>query len=62
MFHMGGDEVNFNCWRSADEIKTWLASRGMTGTKEELLDMWKSFQEQAAAKVGRFVKLLEITA
>jgi len=51
MFHMGGDEVNFNCWRSADEIKTWLASRGMTGTKEELLDMWKSFQEQAAAKV-----------
>lgn len=51
MFHMGGDEVNLNCWNSTKEIKSELTRQGKTGTEEELLELWKSFQEQAAEKV-----------
>merc|ERR1712156_824917 len=51
MFHMGGDEVNLNCWNTTKEIQDELRQRGETGTKEELLALWKSFQEQAAQKV-----------
>jgi len=51
MFHMGGDEVNLNCWNSTAEIRAHLSRQGQQGTKEELLDLWKDFQEQAAEKV-----------
>jgi len=51
MFHMGGDEVNLNCWNSSAEIRSHLSSKGHQGTKEELLGIWKDFQDQAAEKV-----------
>jgi len=51
MFHMGGDEVNLNCWNSTKEIKEAMLAQGRSGSEEELLDLWKSFQEQAAEKV-----------
>jgi len=51
MFHMGGDEVNLNCWNSTEEIKVALRQQGKTGTEDELLDLWKNFQDQAAEKV-----------
>ena len=35
MFHMGGDEVNLNCWNTTKEIRDELRQRGETGTKEE---------------------------
>ena len=57
MFHMGGDEVNLNCWNTTKEIRDELRQRGETGTKEELLALWKSFQEQAAQKVD-FLSLI----
>merc|ERR1719376_890257 len=51
MFHMGGDEVNLNCWNSSQEVHDVLEREGKLGTEEELLDLWKNFQEQAAEKV-----------
>jgi len=51
MFHMGGDEVNLNCWNSTEEIQEVLQKQGKTGTEEDLLELWKSFQERAAEKV-----------
>ena len=57
MFHMGGDEVNLNCWNTTKEIRDELRQRGETGTKEELLALWKSFQEKAAQKVD-FLSLI----
>jgi len=51
MFHMGGDEVNLNCWNSTEEIQEALQRQGKTGTEEELLELWKNFQDQAAEKV-----------
>jgi len=51
MFHMGGDEVNLNCWNTTTEIREYLEGRGETGTEAELLALWKSFQLQAAEQV-----------
>lgn len=51
MFHMGGDEVNINCWNTTKEIKEHLRSKGQTGTEEDFLDLWKDFQNEAASKV-----------
>ena len=51
MFHMGGDEVNLNCWNTTEEIKEFLRREGKTGTEEELLGLWRTFQDKAATKV-----------
>lgn len=51
MFHMGGDEVNLNCWNSTKEISAALRKQGKDGSKEDLLDMWKNFQDKAAQRV-----------
>ena len=51
MFHMGGDEVNLNCWNTSAEIRDYLEERGETGTEAELLELWNMFQTQAADKV-----------
>jgi hexosaminidase len=44
MFHMGGDEVNLNCWNASQEIKDYLAANGQTGTEDELVQLWNLFQ------------------
>ena len=51
MFHMGGDEVNMNCWNTTTEIKEYLRKQGKSGTEEDLLDIWEMFQSKAAEKV-----------
>jgi len=51
MFHMGGDEVNMNCWNTTTEIKEYLRKQGKSGTEEDLLAIWEMFQSKAAEKV-----------
>ena len=51
MFHMGGDEVNLNCWNTTEEVRQHLEARGQTGTETELLALWEDFQNKAAQKV-----------
>eukprot|EP00088_Acartia_fossae_P031560 TRINITY_DN3242_c0_g1_i11.p1 TRINITY_DN3242_c0_g1~~TRINITY_DN3242_c0_g1_i11.p1 ORF type:complete len:644 (-),score=150.03 TRINITY_DN3242_c0_g1_i11:691-2586(-) len=50
-FHMGGDEVNLNCWNTSAEIRAYLNENGQTGTEEELLKLWNDFQFRAAEEV-----------
>ena len=51
MFHMGGDEVNLNCWNTTQEIKEYLKKEGKEGNEEDLLGLWETFQNKAADKV-----------
>jgi hypothetical protein len=44
MFHMGGDEVNLNCWNASQEIRDYLVANGQTGTEDELVQIWNLFQ------------------
>ena len=36
-----------DCWNSTQEIKDWLAKEKKTGSEEDFLDMWRSFQVRA---------------
>jgi hypothetical protein len=40
-------QVNMNCWNSTQEIKDWLAKEKKTGTEEDFLDLWRTFQQRA---------------
>lgn len=42
VFHMGGDEVFFQCWNSQRAIREWLQSRGT----HDLMELWGHFQEK----------------
>lgn len=47
VFHMGGDEVNFNCYNSSQEIREFLDRENKVGTHADILDLWRSFQTRA---------------
>lgn len=55
MFHMGGDEVNENCWNSTESIQNFMMQNRWGLSKESYLKLWNYFQEKAqnkAYKVG----------
>ena len=39
MFHIGGDEVQYQCWESSPKIVAYLAKRNMTG-----LQLYQEFE------------------
>lgn len=47
VFHMGGDEVNMNCYNTSKEIRDHFASENKIGTEEDILDLWRTFQRKA---------------
>lgn len=51
IFHMGGDEVSFECWRSSPEIVNWMTEQGMGQNDSDYLQLWDMFQERAYVKV-----------
>ena len=55
MFHMGGDEVNFNCWFREKSIRDWMISNGYevnpAVSPEGYLNLWGHFQERALKKL-----------
>jgi len=52
LFHMGGDEVNFNCWNTTQEIVDWMVTKRRRRTKRDFLDLWNSFQVKAYDKLA----------
>lgn len=51
IFHMGGDEVNFNCWNSTSSIVEWMSKKGWGRTEADFIRLWDYFQNQALEKV-----------
>ena len=47
IFHMGGDEININCWNSSAPIKEWIEARGWDTSAETYFQLWKYFQDRA---------------
>lgn len=47
IFHMGGDEININCWNSSESIGNWMESQGWTRDKKNFFKLWKHFQDRA---------------
>ncbi|XP_018331702.1 chitooligosaccharidolytic beta-N-acetylglucosaminidase [Agrilus planipennis] len=53
IFHMGGDEISFSCWRSEEKILNWLNARGWNSSSEEenFTKLWNLFQTKAIAQL-----------
>jgi len=50
--HMGGDEVNFNCWNSSQTIQKWLEARNLNNASNVAFhDLWNYFQTRALKKL-----------
>ena len=49
MFHMGGDEVNFDCWEKSKEIVDWVGEKKGQGDPGSggFFDLWGHFQSNA---------------
>ena len=51
MFHMGGDEVNFDCWAKDKTIIDWLNKNGYptkpSVSQEGFVRLWAEFQGKA---------------
>lgn len=50
IFHMGGDEVNINCWNTSDNLKEWMSSKGWGHNEEDFYKVWDYFQSKAFDK------------
>ncbi|KAF7271840.1 hypothetical protein GWI33_015319 [Rhynchophorus ferrugineus] len=51
IFHMGGDEVNFNCWNNTPSIVDWMQKKGWGLQEADFVKLWDHFQSQALEKV-----------
>lgn len=52
IFHMGGDEVNIQCWNSSQGIRNWMVNeRGWNLTESSFIQLWDYFQQKAYEKV-----------
>ncbi|XP_029052916.1 chitooligosaccharidolytic beta-N-acetylglucosaminidase isoform X1 [Osmia bicornis bicornis] len=52
LFHMGGDEVNLNCWNSSVVIQNWMKTvKGWNLSETSFYMVWEYFQEQALERV-----------
>lgn len=46
-FHFGGDEVNFNCWRSESSITTWMSSHNLSTVLDSgYLQLWNYYHNK----------------
>lgn len=52
-FHMGGDEVNINCWNSSDIIKNWMIEKGWDLSEASFYKLWDYFQLRAYQKLTK---------
>ncbi|XP_063709245.1 chitooligosaccharidolytic beta-N-acetylglucosaminidase-like [Culicoides brevitarsis] len=55
-FHMGGDEVDMDCWKSSDDIKNWMEEHGLGLTKSDFMKLWGEFQEKALERFDKVAK------
>ncbi len=44
---MGGDEVNMNCYNTSQEIREYLAEQNLSGSEDDILELWRTFQRRA---------------
>ena len=52
IFHMGGDEVNIQCWRSSKQLTDWMTNNKTWDLSDSSFHkLWHLFQERAYEKL-----------
>lgn len=52
-FHMGGDEVHEECWKSSSGIRNWMLSQGLDLNQNGFLELWNHFQTKAVTRLNK---------
>lgn len=52
-FHMGGNEVNFVCWDSSQQIQTWLREHGLGIEEGDFVKLWHYFLDNALTRLDK---------
>lgn len=52
-FHMGGDEVREECWKTSDDIREWIQARGLNRDRNGFMELWGYFQRNALARMDK---------
>uniref|UniRef100_A0A8D8Q8N8 Beta-hexosaminidase n=1 Tax=Cacopsylla melanoneura TaxID=428564 RepID=A0A8D8Q8N8_9HEMI len=52
LFHMGGDEVNMNCWNHTKPITDWMTAKDIPRTIDGFHEVWDYFQKKALHKLS----------
>ncbi|OWR46107.1 beta-N-acetylglucosaminidase 1 precursor [Danaus plexippus plexippus] len=47
LFHIGGDEVFFECWNSSNTILEYMQTKGYSRNVEGFINLWSEFHEKA---------------
>jgi hexosaminidase len=48
---MGGDEVNYNCWRQTSSVVEWMIQMGWEVNDEGFRRLWTHFQNNAQQRL-----------
>ncbi|XP_066144169.1 chitooligosaccharidolytic beta-N-acetylglucosaminidase-like [Euwallacea fornicatus] len=52
IFHMGGDEVDLNCWNHTESLTKWMVDQGWGFTSEDFhMKVWAYFQAEASKRL-----------
>lgn len=52
-FHMGGDEVKFECWETSQTLVDWIVARNWTRDRDGFMKLWNYFQTNALERLDR---------
>lgn len=52
-FHMGGDEVTEECWKTSQNILDWIKNRDLNVTTNAFMELWGYFQTNAVERIDR---------
>ncbi|XP_072161978.1 chitooligosaccharidolytic beta-N-acetylglucosaminidase-like [Bemisia tabaci] len=53
IFHMGGSEININCWNSTNSIVNWMKKSGLGLSAEDFFELWDIFQRRALERLEK---------
>lgn len=53
-FHMGGDEVHEECWKSSKDIRKWMLNKGLQLDRNGFMELWGHFQTKAVTRMNKF--------
>uniref|UniRef100_A0A1A9WKE8 beta-N-acetylhexosaminidase n=1 Tax=Glossina brevipalpis TaxID=37001 RepID=A0A1A9WKE8_9MUSC len=56
VFHMGGDEVSFECWNRTRSIRDWMTGMGWELETSDFMHLWGHFQMKAMQRIDYVAK------
>lgn len=56
IFHMGGDEVKFECWETSVNLTNWMTNQGWNLNDAGYMQLWSYFQNKALERLDKWAR------